>query len=55
MKAMIDTLMEILKTHKFTNKEARAIINTIGILEKVDDLADCYVVFERDQGNDERN
>jgi len=57
MKEMIKVLAGI-KCRMYgemTKKEIRAIDNIIAVLEKVDDLADCYDVLERDSGNEEGN
>jgi len=56
MKAMIGVLTELSKVRgKLTEKENRAVVNAICVLEKVDDLADAYDILERDSGNDEGN
>jgi len=57
MKEMIKALagLKCRLYDKMTQKELRAIDNMLSVLEKVDDLADCYDVMERDSGNEEGN
>ena len=55
MKAMIRILADMIVTVELDETQTRAISNAIAVLEKVDDLADAYDIFEKDTSNYEGN